>query len=136
MLLGGVSEQSPPLLGDGLLLLGDVETVADRLSPLAVLVLPPPLAEAVICSQHMSSDLCSPPPPQMSLIMEAMPAPLSTLRPRQFVYPRCKPHEVKLLQTEACTISTGAESAGARGPREAGEALCGRSPPDRLGQRS
>ena len=61
MLLGGVSEQSPPLLGDALLLLGEVETVADRLSPLAVLVLPPPLAEAVICIQLMASDLCSPP---------------------------------------------------------------------------
>ena len=72
MLLGGVSEQSPPLLGDELLLLlGDVETVAERLSPLAVLVLPP-LAEAVICSQLMSSHLYSPPPPQISLIKQAM----------------------------------------------------------------
>ena len=82
MLLGGVSEQSPPpLLGDVLLLLGDVETVADRLSPLAVLVLPPPLAEAVICTQLEPSDLCSPPPPRMSLIMQAMSAPLSALHP-------------------------------------------------------
>lgn len=82
MLLGGVSEQSPPLLGDVLLLLGDVETVADRLSPLAVLVLPPPLAEAVICTQLAPSDLCSHPPPRMSLIMQAMSAPLSALHPR------------------------------------------------------
>ena len=81
MLLGGVSEQSPPpLLGDELLLLVDVDTVADRLSPLAVLVLPP-LAEAVICSQLAPSDLCSPPPPQMSSIMEAMPAPLLAMHP-------------------------------------------------------
>ena len=57
MLLGGVSEQSPPLLPGDALLLGDVDTVADRLSPLAVLVLPP-FAEAVTCIQPKASELC------------------------------------------------------------------------------
>ena len=61
MLLGGVSEQSPPLLLGDALLLGDVDTVADRLSPLAVLVLPPPLAEAVTCAQPEASELCGGP---------------------------------------------------------------------------